>query len=67
MVNKRERNTRKEGGGKRRCEEGEEKHIKRRELHLTCEEVNIREEKAKHASTSGIRQLTVRGSLEFRG
>lgn len=44
---------RKEGGGRgerRRCEEGEEKHIKRRELGLTCEEVNNGGEEATHAA-----------------
>lgn len=49
------------------CEEGEEKHIKRGKLGLTCEEVNIRGEEATHASTSGFKQLMVRESLEFRG
>lgn len=52
MVNKRGRNARKEGGRgeRRRCEEGEEKHIKRSELGLTCEEVNNGGEEATHAA-----------------
>lgn len=43
---------RREGGRgeRRRCEEGEEKHIKRSELGLTCEEVNNGGEEATHAA-----------------
>lgn len=66
MVNKRGRNKEEGRGERRRCEEGEEKHIERRELGLICEEVNIRGEEATHVSTSGFKQLTARESLELR-